>query len=49
MEERLPPSGLILAGGSYRGVGVPECVRSGREAARLILAAGSVPPAGTVI
>ncbi|MEK7656371.1 MAG: protoporphyrinogen oxidase [Elusimicrobiota bacterium] len=50
MEERLAAQpGLILAGGSYRGVGVPECVRSGREAARLILAAGSVPPAGTVI
>lgn len=50
MEERLAAHpGLILAGGSYRGVGVPECVRSGREAARLILAAGGAPPAGTVI
>ena len=50
MQERLAAQpGLILAGGSYRGVGVPECVRSGREAARLILAAGGVPPAGTVV
>ena len=31
-------SGLILAGGSYRGVGIPECARSGREAARLAIA-----------
>lgn len=41
--------GVILAGSSYRGVGIPECVRSGREAAGLILAAGDAPPMGTVV
>jgi len=30
---RLLP-GLALAGNGYRGIGVPDCVRSGREAAR---------------
>jgi protoporphyrinogen/coproporphyrinogen III oxidase len=29
--ERLP--GLALAGNAYRGVGIPQCVRSGRQAA----------------
>ncbi|MBI3726217.1 protoporphyrinogen oxidase [bacterium] len=29
--------GLALAGNSYRGVGVPDCVRSGEEAARSVL------------
>jgi oxygen-dependent protoporphyrinogen oxidase len=29
--ERLP--GLLLAGGSYRGVGIPDCIRSGWAAA----------------
>lgn len=29
---RLP--GLFLAGGSYRGVSIPECIESGREAAQ---------------
>ncbi len=29
--------GLILAGASYRGVGLPDCVRSGRAAARAAL------------
>ncbi|MFA6030943.1 MAG: protoporphyrinogen oxidase [Elusimicrobiota bacterium] len=29
--------GLLFAGGCYRGIGVPECVRSGREAARRVL------------
>lgn len=31
--------GLILAGSSYGGVGLPDCVRSGRRAAELALAA----------
>jgi oxygen-dependent protoporphyrinogen oxidase len=26
-------AGLALAGNAYRGIGVPDCVRSGREAA----------------
>ena len=29
--------GVALAGNAYRGIGVPDCVRSGREAARLAL------------
>lgn len=50
MEERLAAQpGLILAGGSYRGVGIPECVRSGREAARLILAARGASFLGAVV
>jgi oxygen-dependent protoporphyrinogen oxidase len=30
--------GLTLAGNAYRGIGVPDCVRSGREAAKQLLA-----------
>ncbi len=48
IEDLLRPSaGLVLAGSSYRGVGIPECVRSGREAAKRLLAAtasGDMPP-----
>jgi oxygen-dependent protoporphyrinogen oxidase len=33
--QQLP--GLALAGNAYRGVGVPDCVRSGRDAAKAIL------------
>lgn len=32
---RLP--GLVLAGNAYRGVGVPDCIRSGNEAAQTVL------------
>jgi protoporphyrinogen/coproporphyrinogen III oxidase len=32
IEARLPP-GVYVAGSSYRGVGVPDCVRQGQEAA----------------
>jgi len=31
------PASLALAGASYHGIGVPACVRSGREAAAAIL------------
>ena len=31
LRQQLP--GLALAGNAYRGIGVPDCVRSGREAA----------------
>ena len=31
--ERLLPHGVLLAGASYRGLGVPDCVRQGQEAA----------------
>ena len=30
-------AGLALAGGAYRGVGIPDCVRSGEEAAERVL------------
>lgn len=30
--------GLVLAGSSYKGVGIPDCVRSGRDAAKRVLA-----------
>ncbi len=33
---RLP--GLVLAGNAYHGVGVPDCIRSGNEAAQTVLA-----------
>ena len=29
--------GLALAGNGYRGIGVPDCVRSGREAAEEVV------------
>jgi oxygen-dependent protoporphyrinogen oxidase len=31
--------GLALAGNGYRGIGVPDCVRSGSEAAQRVVAA----------
>jgi protoporphyrinogen/coproporphyrinogen III oxidase len=34
--EKMPT--LALAGNAYGGIGVPDCIRSGREAARKILA-----------
>jgi oxygen-dependent protoporphyrinogen oxidase len=42
---RLPA--LAVAGSAYRGVGIPACVASGREAARSVLEAlgGGTPPA----
>ena len=33
LRQQLP--GLALAGNAYRGIGVPDCVRSGREAAKM--------------
>ncbi len=35
LRRRLP--GLALAGNAYRGIGVPDCVRSGREAAKEVI------------
>ncbi|PCI39439.1 MAG: protoporphyrinogen oxidase [Elusimicrobia bacterium] len=29
--------GIIFAGASYRGIGLPDCIRSGREAAKRVL------------
>ena len=36
IRKQLP--GLALAGNGYRGIGVPDCVRSGRDAVKLLLA-----------
>ena len=33
--------GLVLAGNAYRGIGVPDCVRSGEAAAQQVLASAS--------
>jgi len=35
LRQQLP--GLALAGNAYRGIGVPDCIRSGREAAKLFV------------
>jgi oxygen-dependent protoporphyrinogen oxidase len=40
--ERALPAGLYVTGSSYRGVGVPDCVRQGQEAALQAIAALSV-------
>jgi oxygen-dependent protoporphyrinogen oxidase len=36
-----PLAGLVLAGSSYKGVGIPDCVRSGRDAAKRVLEDGA--------
>ncbi len=36
--------GVILAGAAYRGVGVPDCVRQGKEAAEAVLARVAAEP-----
>ncbi len=47
LRQQLP--GLYLAGNGYRGIGVPDCIRSGAEAATNCLRAFGVPlPATTV-
>jgi len=30
--------GLHLAGNAYEGIGIPDCIRSGRQAAKNVLA-----------
>jgi len=35
LRQQLP--GLALAGNAYRGIGVPDCIRSGREAAKQLV------------
>ncbi|MGE5053392.1 MAG: protoporphyrinogen oxidase [Acidobacteriota bacterium] len=37
LQQQLP--GLALAGNAYRGIGVPDCIRSGRDAAAALLKA----------
>jgi oxygen-dependent protoporphyrinogen oxidase len=31
------PAGIVLAGSSYRGIAVPDCIKQGREAARKVI------------
>ncbi|HEV2283642.1 MAG TPA: protoporphyrinogen oxidase [bacterium] len=38
--------GLALAGAAYRGIGIPDCIRSGEDAADQVLAAIRAPKAG---
>ena len=38
--ERALPAGIVLAGASYHGIGIPMCVRSGRQAALASVADG---------
>jgi oxygen-dependent protoporphyrinogen oxidase len=46
IEERLAEHpGLALAGAAYRGVGIPDCIRSGEEAAATV-ARALAPVAG---
>lgn len=40
--------GLALAGNGYRGIGVPDCIRSGSEAANRVLATVGLAEAKTV-
>jgi oxygen-dependent protoporphyrinogen oxidase len=35
--EKLLPPNLALAGSSYRGIAVPDCIRQGREAAKKLI------------
>jgi oxygen-dependent protoporphyrinogen oxidase len=45
--ERLCPAGLLLCGSAYRGVGIPDCVRQGQEAAGQVLRYLAQPAAET--
>ena len=38
--------GLRLAGNAYDGIGIPDCIRLGRQAARDLVAAGVDSPSG---
>ena len=46
--EGLLPPGIFLAGNGYRGIGVPDCVRTGKEAAEAALAAVGLGLSGAV-
>lgn len=38
--------GLALAGNGYRGIGIPDCIRSGEAAAARVMAGGPLPRVG---
>jgi oxygen-dependent protoporphyrinogen oxidase len=42
-----PLPGLALAGNGYRGIGVPDCVRTGRDAVNAVLTALELPAVGS--
>lgn len=37
VEDAVRGQSILFAGGSYRGTGIPDCIRQGREAARMLL------------
>jgi oxygen-dependent protoporphyrinogen oxidase len=39
--------GLALAGAAYRGVGIPDCIRSGEQAAEAVARALALEPTET--
>jgi oxygen-dependent protoporphyrinogen oxidase len=39
--------GLRLVGNAYDGIGIPDCIRLGRQAARELAAASSLPEASS--
>jgi len=43
VEKELANLPILLAGGSYRGTGIPDCIRQGRQAAQTIQERLSVP------
>lgn len=47
LRSQLP--GLALAGNGYRGIGVPDCIRSGQDAAKAVLAAKAVSPVSQAV
>ncbi len=40
--ERILPEGIYLAGSSYRGIGVPDCIQQGRDTVRKAIHSGIV-------
>ena len=40
--EKLLPPNLMLAGSSYRGIAVPDCIHQGREAAARLAMKGNM-------
>ncbi|MBX6378012.1 MAG: protoporphyrinogen oxidase, partial [Clostridia bacterium] len=43
-EALAPHPGIVLAGAGYHGLGLPDCIRQGMEAAAAALAAAAPPP-----
>ena len=43
IEKEIANMPFLLAGGSYRGTGIPDCIRQGRQAAQTIQERLSIP------